>query len=141
MEKGQRIRGILATRKGAFTYEYTVYHNDRYQADFYMFDIWDEQDTSPELHKFSFCLEIMPNGTDLKVTDLFACDYKGRGISIPMILKAKELFGKRIISISNKNPARYDEANWPDAIEKVWQPMVSQRLAEYNDEGDYYIVL
>lgn len=134
------IRGELQTRKGIFTYQYLIYHHKHYNADFYMFDIWDERDDSPDLHKFSFCLEIMANGTDLKVTDLFACDYKRKGISIPLILKAKELFGKRIISTSNKNPARHDEANWSEAIEKVWEPMVSQGLAAYNQDNDYYFV-
>ena len=129
------VKGILQTPKGVFTYQYVIYHHPRYHADFYMFDIWDERDDSADLHKFSFCLEIMANDTDLKVTDLFACDYKGKGISTPIILKAKELFGKRI------NRARYDEANWSDAIEKVWEPMVSQGLAAYDQENDYYFVL
>jgi hypothetical protein len=134
------VKGALETRKGVFTYQYTIYHSKRYHADFYMFDIWDERDDSPDLHKFSFCFEIMENSADLKVTDLFAGDYKGKGISIPMILKAKELFGKRIISTSNKKPARYDEANWEGAIKKVWKPMVSQGLASYHQEDDYYFV-
>lgn len=104
-----------------------------------MFDIWDQKNIKP--HKYSFILEIMENGHELKVMDMFASDYKGGGISIPMILKAKEPFGKQIISSSNNHRCRPGEGNWPEAIEKVWDPMVSQGLAVYNEATDRHYVL
>jgi len=139
MQNRQTIKGKLVTRKGEFTFEYFPYHFTDTKVNAYCFDIWDE--TNPNARKYSFILEIITNGLDLKVMDMYACDYQGKGISIPMILKAKELFGKRIISSSNAHPSRSGESNWVEAIEKVWRPMVSQGLAKYIEECDYYVVL
>lgn len=139
VDDAQRVKGLLETRKGIFTYEYYLYYFKDIKVNTYSFDIWDENDLKP--FKYSFILEILENGQDLKVMDLFAGDYQGMGISIPIILKAKELFGKRIISSSNANWSRPGESNWEEAIEKVWEPMVNQGLAEYRDNDDRYYVL
>jgi hypothetical protein len=136
-----KIKGMLPTRKYEFTFEYYLNYHPHLKADVYFFDIWDEADTSVDIHKFSFLLRVMENGTDLKVSDLFAGSYKGKGISIAIILRAKELFNKRIISSSNRTQSYIGEANWKEAIEKVWNPMVSQGLARYDAENDYYYVL
>jgi len=140
MENQHKVRGNLKTLKsGDYVYEYFPYYFSDIKVNTYSFDIWDKNDEAP--HKYSFILEIMENGADLKVMDMFASDYTGRGISIPIILKAKELFGKRIISSSNTHRSRPGEANWDMAIEKVWEPMVSQGLAIYNELDDRYYVL
>ncbi|MDB5088584.1 MAG: hypothetical protein JWR09_2578 [Mucilaginibacter sp.] len=140
MENKQAIKGTITSLKcGKFTYEYFLSHFESTKVDAICFEIYDENE--PAAKKYSFILEVMDNGTDLKVMDMFASDYKGRGISIPMILKSKELFGKRIISSSNKHKSRPGEMNWEEGIKKVWEPMVAQGLAAYNPIDDRYYVL
>ena len=58
-----------------------------------------------------------------------------------MIIKSKELFNKRIISTSNKFKTFLGEENKKEAILKIWNPMVSQGLAKYDCDNDYYYVL
>lgn len=136
-----KIRGTISTKDGEFIFEYYLNHHPHLKSDVYFFDIWRDGDDLENLHKFSFLLRVMENGRDLKVVDLFAGDYKGKGISIPIILKSKQLFNKRIISSSNRIKSYSGEANWGEAIEKVWKPLVSQGLAKYDTEKDYYFVL
>lgn len=133
--------GILNTRKGDFRYRYKPIFSKEHGTIIYYFDIWQQGDNPDDYKNFSFLLKELPNGTDLKVIDLFANKYEGCGISIPIILKAKEIFAKRIISSSNNHKMHYSEANWQDAIDKVWLPMVSQGLAKYDDANDIFIVL
>lgn len=88
-------------------------------------------------------LREMENGIDLKVIALFADNtyYLGKGISISIILKAKEIFGKRIISSSNLPPITVGESISELAISKVWKPLVERRKAKYcESEHHYYLI-
>lgn len=136
-----KTKGTISTKDGDFIFEYCLDYHPHLKSDVYFFDIWRDGDDLENLHKFSLLLRVMENGSDLKVVDLFAGDYKGKGISIPIILKSKQLFNKRIISSSNKLKSYSGEANWDEAVEKVWKPLVSQELAKYDIENDYYFVL
>jgi len=106
-----KLKGILTTRKsGDYTFEYFRYYFSDIKINSYCFEIWNEKDRASK--KYSFILEILGNETDLKVMDMYACDYRGRSISIPIILKAKQLFSRRIVSSSNSHSSRSGEANW-----------------------------
>lgn len=134
-------RGTISTNKNEeFIFEYILKYHQDIKGNIYFFDIWKEGDKYT-YDKYSFLLLIMENGRDLKVIDLYANAYKGRGISIPIILKSKELFNKRIISSSNKTKIFSGEANLCEAITKVWEPMVKQGLAKYDSKYEYYYVL
>ena|SRR5437868_3949021 len=133
----EKIRGVVTGKNEEFVFEYSTVYNTHLKSNVYVFQIWNDRELSLELHRYSLILEILHNG-DLKVIDLFAGDYAGKGISIPMILKAKQLFGKRIISSSNRFKSSHTEGNWVDAINKVWNPMVNQGLAKYDEKRDYY---
>jgi len=132
-------KGLLTTRKGEYLFEYEGKFHADHKAKVYYFEVWKEN--SEKIHRFSMILKEIEGKSDLKVIDLFAQDYQGEGISIPLILKAKKMFNKRIISSSNKKKTYYNEANWPSAIVKVWKPMVDQGLAKYDVENDFYYVL
>lgn len=136
-----KTTGILLTRKGEFIFEYHLNYHPYLKADVYFFNIWREGDELEDIYKFSFLLRVMENGKDLKVVDLFAGNYNGEGISIAIILKSKELFQKRIISSSNKQPSSSGEENWDEAIQKVWEPMVRQGTVAYDANKDYYYTL
>jgi hypothetical protein len=85
----------------------------------------------------------MENGIDLKVVDLYpdlSKYYLGKGISIAIILEARNIFKKRIISSSNLSTSNYCEWNTPEAIEKVWKKLVKTGEAKYKQELDCYIV-
>jgi len=142
----KKIQGILKSVKNNmqfnFLFEYYVDYIKDYGANALIFLIWEEGRESED--KFSFRLRIMENGNDLKVVDLFGdCSsyYLGKGISIAMILRSKEMFNKRIISSSNKAKSFIGEANYKDATEKVWKRMVDSGLAEYDCLNDYYSTL
>jgi hypothetical protein len=122
-----------------FRFEYFLHYDEYLKANVYVFDIWEEgRESKP---KFSFLLRVMENGTDLKVIDLFAGEYyKGKGISVAIILNAKELFNKRITSSSKKVKSHYSEDRWKDA-EKVWQGLVEKGFAKYDEHNDYYYTL
>lgn len=131
--------GKLITPKGKFIYSYYLFHNNTYDFDTYAFTIWDENDQEGK-HKADFSLLIMNDSIHLKVIDLFMHDYQGKGIATAIILKAKEIFGKTIISSSNTNKSFAGEANWSEAIDYVWQPLVKKGLAYFDETNGYYIV-
>jgi hypothetical protein len=139
----QSIRGELISYKNGkvfnLVFECKLMYSLTAKADVYFFDIWDESEQNKR--KFSFQLRVMENQKDLKVIDLFAFDYVGRGISIEIILKCKELFKKRIISSSNNKKSFPEEAIWPDAIDKVWNRMVKLGLAKFDHANDYFYIL
>jgi hypothetical protein len=139
-QNDKKIRGILLTRKGQFTYEYFRHYNQTEKFDTYAFLIWDEKDCSGK-QKADFSLLIMDDGIHLKVIDLFTKDYQCKGIAVSIILKAKEIFGKRIISSSNTKKNFRGEANWSQAVERIWLPLSEQGLAFYNAENDYFELL
>lgn len=132
--------GKLTTPKGEFTYSYYFFHNSVYKLDTYAFSIWDENHQEG-MHKADFSLLIMDDNIHLKVIDLFMHDYQSKGIAKAIILKAKEIFGKTIISSSNSHKSFTGESNWPEAIEKVWEPLTKQGLAVYDDTNGHYILL
>lgn len=130
------------SREFKLLFEYYLEYIVDYNAKAYIFEIWEKGRETED--KFSFRLRIMENGKDLKVVDLIGdCSsyYLGKGISIAMILKSKEMFNKRIISSSNKVKTFTGEANYKPAIEKVWKRMVDKGLAEYDSKYDYYFTL
>ncbi len=137
-----KITGILLTQRGkTFTYEYYEYFNTTYRFNSYIFNIWDEKATIDKT-RANYTLLIMNDGLTLKVIDAFMNDYEGNGIAIAILLKSKELFGKRIISSSNKKEYRsfVGESRWSTATDNIWQPLVLQGLATYNNVGDYFIL-
>ncbi|OCA77555.1 hypothetical protein BBI01_03655 [Chryseobacterium artocarpi] len=120
-----------------YTYEFNVIYN----AFIYAFEIYEESKENED--SFSLILRVMENQTDLKVVDLHPDRnkyYLGKGISISLILKCREVFGKRIISSNNLKKSEYCEWNSPEAIEKVWNPLVLLGLAIYLENDDQYIV-
>lgn len=136
-------KGIIEYMKQNIQHKFIFYgfpyYNSYYKAQVYNFDVWEEgHELEP---KFSFILMPMENGRDMKSIDLLAGPYYNRkGISDAIILKAKELFNKRIISSSNKVKFHYSEIRKPDA-DRVWQRLVKKSLAEYDVENDYYYTL
>jgi hypothetical protein len=89
-------------------------------------------------------LREMENGKDLKVIALYAHNngyYIGKGISVSIILKPKEIFRKRIISSINLKPAILGERICKDAITKVWQRLVDGGEALYCEENDHFYLL
>lgn len=141
-----KIIGELKSQKNGveftFIFEYFYEYKDYLEGMGYIFRIWNETISSNDY--FSFQLREMENGTDLKVVDLYPDrekNYIGKGISISIILKSKEIFNKRIISSSNKRKSHPGEFNTREAIEKVWDRMVLLGLAKYDSDNDYYFVL
>lgn len=136
-----RIRGKISTSvKGKvhkFLYEYFQYYNIDYKNETYCFDIWEEG--REEEFKFSFMLLILNKPADLKVIDMFAMNeyYRGKGIARAIIIEAKKILGKRIISSSNYHKLHNRELRKPDAT-RVWEKMVEDGLAGYNIDGDYF---
>ncbi|MGF7077711.1 hypothetical protein [Mucilaginibacter sp. UYCu711] len=135
------IRGKLVTRKGEFIYEYFRFYNKTHHFDTYAFMIWDEKDAS-EKDKADFSLLIMDDGIRLKVIDLIMKDYEGNGIAPAIIMKAREIFGKPIVSSSNQKSSKSfnSETNWPEAIERVWKPLAERGCAVYDQLSDHYII-
>ncbi|HLP13604.1 MAG TPA: hypothetical protein VK177_16840 [Flavobacteriales bacterium] len=141
-----KIRGRIVSHKNEiafdFLFEYYLDYISTYGGLAYIFDIWEEG--RENFGKFSFQLRVMENGQDLKVVDLYPDSqkhYLGKGISIAIILHSKELFNKRIISSSNKKKSFEGEANWQDAIEKVWKRLENNSLAGYDKENDFYYLV
>jgi hypothetical protein len=132
---------ILQTRKGAYLYTWRTVFNADHKANIHYFNIWKPGEDPKDFKNFSLLLKEMPNGKDLKIIDIFANKHEGLGISIPIILEVNKIFHKRIISSSNKNKTYSGEANWKEAIEKIWVPMVLQGLAKYDDTNDVYYIL
>ncbi len=146
MEKDKIIDILVSRNKNnkefVFLLEYYLDYIYDYGANSFIFLIWEKGREAED--KFSYRLRVMENGNDLKVVDLFGdCNnyYLGKGISIAIILKSKEIFNKRIISSSNKRQSYRGEANYKPAIEKVWKKMVSKGLAGYDSENDFYFTL
>jgi hypothetical protein len=143
--KHKLVRGTFKSglsKEHTFLYEYYYDYFTYLNAHGYVFDIWEAGRES--LPTFDFRLREMENGSDLKVTGLYADPdhyYNGKGISIAIILEAKLIFNKRIISSANRKSGDYGEFNTPEAIEKVWNRMVKAGLAVYDSNLDYYIVL
>jgi hypothetical protein len=122
-------------------YDYFYAYREYLNATGYIFRIWENSNHTKDY--FSFQLREMENGEDLKVVDLYPDSskyYLGKGISIAIILKAKQIFNKRIISSSNKHKSHSGEFNTAEAIKNVWEPMVENGLAKYYETGDYYYV-
>ncbi len=133
--------GSLQSHKNNNTYDFLFIYDQEYhasiEANIYRFKIWEEGKETDSC--FEILFKIIDNGSDLKVIDLFPPDYyRGKGISIAGILKAKEIFKKRIISSSNHAKSEIHEARWDDATEKVWKRLVDRKLAKYNIAKDYY---
>lgn len=142
----KKSMGILTTTKNGkeftFLFECHLEYVKNYGAEAFIFLIWEEGRFNES--KFSFRLRIMENGNDLKVVDMYGdCFnyYLGKGISIAMILRSKEMFKKRIISSSNIVKSYFYEAISKTAIEKVWLRMVKSGLAGYDSINDYYFTL
>lgn len=134
----QKSQGVIVTKSGEFAYEYHRDYHSNLKADVYFFKIWKTGDDLNTIRPYSFCLRVMENGKDLKVVDMFACDYKGKGISIPILFEAKRIFGKKIISSSNQLPTYSGESNWQNAIDKIWKPLLQQGFANYDAKYDHY---
>jgi hypothetical protein len=69
MNNKDRLRGILATRKGEFQFEYFRHFNNTYRFDTYAFLIW-AGENGPDETAADFSLLIMSDGTHLKLIDL-----------------------------------------------------------------------
>jgi hypothetical protein len=124
-----------------FTAKCTYELSEEYEGFIYTFEVYEECKEDDDT--FSLILLVMKNGNDLKVVDLNpdSCKYYlGKGISISLILKCREIFGKRIVSSSNLKKSAYCEWNSSLAIEKVWKPLVKLGFAIYVKEEDQYIV-
>lgn len=124
-----------------FIADYSYDYDEDSEAYRYIFKIYEKG--REEEDSFDFMLREMENGIDLKVIALFADNtyYLGKGISISIILKAKEIFGKRIISSSNLRPVTIGESISELAISKVWKPLVECGKAKYcESEHHYYII-
>jgi hypothetical protein len=141
MSGEKKIQGQLITRQGEFTYEYFQFYNKTHHFDTYAFMIW--YDRTPEKEKADMSLLIMKDGVHLKVIDLMMNDYKGKGIAIAIVLECRNIFRKRIISSSNNSRTKCftSEANWPEAIARVWQPLTEQGLAVYDQLNDQYVLI
>lgn len=90
---------------------------------------------------FDFKLAPIDNDT-LKVTDMFIGkeSHRMKGIPEALILEAGKIFGKRIISSSDKHPILMNE--WRrGAASKVWERLVQKGLAKYNSDKDYYCLI
>lgn len=112
--------------------EYSVSYSDDNDGWLYIFKIYEE--SRIDCDSFDFMLKIMDNGTDLKVVAVYPDQknyYLGRGISISIILKVKEIFERRIISSSNLKPTYIGESISDLAIEKVWSRLVDMGKAKY----------
>ncbi len=122
--------------------EYSYEYDDDSEAYRYIFKIFEKGRENED--SFDFMLREMENGTDLKVVALFADNnnyYLGKGISISIILKAKELFGKKIISSSNSKQVTSGESISELAISKVWKPLVESGKAKYCETEHHYYLL
>lgn len=66
--------------------------------------------------------------------------YRGIGIPEALILKAKELFGKQIISSTNLHKDNEDISNEgiTKQAKKVWERLVNQRFAFYDSVSNRY---
>lgn len=135
----------FSSKKKNISYEfiakYVCEFNDNYDGYTYSFDVYEKSKENDST--FSLILLIMKNGIDLKVVDLYPDYHKyylGKGISVNLILKCREIFGKRIISSNNLQKSQYCEWNSPIAVEKVWKPLVNSGVAVYVEEEDQYVV-
>lgn len=123
-----------------FSFSYNLIYCPEVKSHIYNIEIWEKGKEAEK--KFTSLLRVMENQKDLKVIDLFPPDYyRGKGISIAMILKARELFKKRIISSSNTYKSHRGEMRWKDATEKVWDKLVILGLARYDQTFDYYYTI
>ncbi|MFC4165070.1 hypothetical protein ACFOWU_15485 [Epilithonimonas zeae] len=121
--------------------EYNYDFNEDYESNVYVFKIYEIERGNEDY--FSLILKEMDN-SDLKVVDLYPDSknyYLGKGISINILLKLKELLKKRIISSSNIHKTELCEFNSPEAIEKIWDRLVSGGFAKYSlTDGFYYLI-
>jgi len=121
--------------------EYNYEFNEDYESNVYVFKIYEAGKENEDY--FSLILKEM-DSSDLKVVDLYPDSnnyYRGKGISINIILKVKELLKKRIISSSNINKTELCEFNSPEAIEKVWDKLVSKGFAKYCLTKNFYYLI
>ena len=147
LEINESRKFIFISTKNNVTYQFTsrctYMFNETYNGFTYVFEVYEESKESDD--SFSLILLKMENETDLKVVDLYPDSskyYLGKGISISLLLKCREIFGKRIISSSNlKKSDNYCEWNTPEAIDKVWNPLVKSGKAIYDQDEDLYVVI
>jgi hypothetical protein len=90
---------------------------------------------------FDFKLAPIANN-ELKVTDMFIGKnaHRRKGIPEALILEAKRIFDKRIISSSNKQSILIAERRSRDAT-KVWERLVNKGFAIYNEAQDIFEIL
>lgn len=89
---------------------------------------------------FDFKLAPISNDT-LKVTGMFIGkeSHRGKGIPDAMILEARRIFQKKIISSSNKKKIIYE---WrKQAADKVWKRLIQKGYAEYDEKSDIYYLI
>lgn len=89
---------------------------------------------------FDFKLAQIGEGV-LKVTDMFIGkkNHRMKGIPEAIILEAKTVFNKKIISSSNKQKQIYE---WRSLdADKVWCRLIEKGLAKYNSTKDIYYLL
>lgn len=71
--------------------------------------------------------------------DIHIDKYKGIGIPEALIIKAKELLGKQIISSTNSSiNGDDDNESFTNKAKKVWERLVCRKLADYDSETDRY---
>lgn len=135
-----KLRSFKNNIEFQFLYTYKKIYQAKIKSQVYCFEIWEGGRESEE--KFTCNFKIMENDEDIKLIDLFPPDYyRGKGISIAIILKAKELFNKRIISSSNIKRTFIGEMRWKDATEKVWKRMVDDGIASFDPKNDIFYTL
>lgn len=131
---------ILHTNKGEYFFKIDSYEHNGLTR--FVFNICDKNGDFSDSNNYSYVLVKIPNTRELKIIDMYANDFKKCGISIPIILKSKEIFREyTVISSSNKSKYFHDESNSEIAIQLIWEPMVKQGLADYIIERDIYIVI
>ena len=70
-----------------------------------------------------------------------APEYRQVGLPETMILHAANVIGRRIVSSRNEGERPKNERRQHPAATKVWQRLVSQRVAVYDDETDSFALL
>ena len=117
------------------------------------YEIHDRYDDHNDINKIEFRLimkgdsvqnwfdfKLAPISNDiLKVTDMFiGKDYhRKKGIPEALILEAKKIFSKKIISSSEKYPILISEFR-REAATKVWMRLMEKGYAKYNRELDIF---
>lgn len=137
---------------GMKRYQITTVGHDfiQYECEY---EIHDRYDDHNDINKIEFRLimkgdsvqnwfdfKLAPISNDiLKVTDMFiGKDYhRKKGIPEALILEAKKIFSKKIISSSEKYPILISEFR-REAATKVWMRLMEKGYAKYNRELDIF---